>query len=329
MANNLAEKAKTLIFNVKNHWKTPAEGNYIPYKETAPYSFGGIGVYFVVDIVNKMILATGNVLIGNTIGIEPRTLYILYVIGILSSIPLTGLRANIIDNTRGREGKYRPYIIRMGIPCVILAVAFVWMPYGKMSTFWDCVTVLGFNIAFQFFFNFFRESYENLIHVLSPNSQERTNVLGFKSVVYSLAPTIINAIMPIIARKFFGGDMANINLYRYAYPPLLIIGIILTVVVYVNTKEKIIQAKTHVVQVKFMDALRAVAKNKYFWILAFASWIGFLEGAQGQILYWLYQYGKTATPGQYSLITLLVGNAALWGMMFAPKAIKKFGKKMF
>ncbi|NMP37617.1 MAG: hypothetical protein GX051_05765 [Clostridiales bacterium] len=327
MANNLAEKAKTLIFNVKNHWKTPAEGNYIPYKETAAYSFGGIGVYFVVDIVNKMILATGNVLIGNTIGIEPRTLYILYVIGILSSIPLTGLRANIIDNTRGREGKYRPYIIRMGIPCVILAVAFVWMPYGKMSTFWDCVTVLGFNIAFQFFFNFFRESYENLIHVLSPNSQERTNVLGFKSVVYSLAPTIINAIMPIIARKFFGGDMANINLYRYAYPPLLIIGIILTVVVYVNTKEKIIQAKTHVVQVKFMDALRAVAKNKYFWIISLAGWIGFLEGSYATILYWLYQYQGACTSVEYMLITTIYGNGSLWGMLFAPLAIKKFGKK--
>lgn len=317
------------IKGVKTYWSAPAPGKYMPYKEILSYSGGGIGVYFVIDIVNKMLLSTSNVLIGNTIGIDSRHLYIMYIIAVISSFPLTALRASIIDNTRGKKGKYRPYLIKMGIPCTIMAIAFVWVPYENenLTYFTKCVIILLFNFGFQFFFGFFKESYENLILVLSPDSQERTNVLGIKSVIYSLAPSIINAITPIIAQKYFDNDMTNINLYRYVYPPLAVVGILLSVIVFVNTREKLILAKTHVVKVKFLDALKSVAKNKYFWIISLAGWLGFLETFYSNILFWLYQYQSACSGNQYGLIVTLYGNGSLWGMLFAPWAIKRFGKK--
>ena len=81
------------------------------------------------------------------------------------------------------------------------------------------------------------------------------------------------------------------------------------------------------VQVKFIDAIRAVAKNKYFWIISLAGWIGFLEASYGTILQWLYQYQHACTEGQFALIQTINGNAALWGMLMAPWAIRRFGKK--
>ncbi len=268
--NTVFENAK----KVKAYWKSPEAGKYMPYKEILSYSGGGIGVYFIIDIVNKMLLSTSNVLIGNTIGIDSRHLYLMYILAVISSFPLTALRANIIDNTRSKNGKYRPFLIKMGIPCAFLAIAFVWMPYEGLTYFAKCIVILLFNFGFQFFFSFFRESYENLIHVLSPDSQERTNVLGIKAVIYSLAPSIINAITPVLAQRYFNNDMTDINLYRYVYPPIAVIGILLSVVVFVNTREKLILAKTHVVKVNFFSALKAVAKNKYFWIIALAGWLG-------------------------------------------------------
>ncbi len=91
------------IKGIKTYWSYPAPGKYMPYKEILSYSGGGIGVYFVIDIVNKMLLSTSNVLIGNTIGIDSRHLYIMYIIAVISSFPLTALRASIIDNTRGKK----------------------------------------------------------------------------------------------------------------------------------------------------------------------------------------------------------------------------------
>ena len=55
------------------------------YKEIASLSVGGIGVRFIVYCVSNMIIAVGNTLIGNTIGIDPGALYVIYILSILSA----------------------------------------------------------------------------------------------------------------------------------------------------------------------------------------------------------------------------------------------------
>lgn len=336
----LSGKVKNLVDQVRYYWKKPAKGRYMSFKEIASYAFGGIGAYLIVCMSIPCILGATNVFLSGTIGIGLTDMYIMYVIAILSGIPLTGLRANIVDNTRNKAGKYRPYLLKMGIPCAIIFVAMVWFPYdklhlivgdgqvfGKSSEYIaKCAIILAFNIALQFFYNFFYDAYENLIHVLSPNSQERADVASIKSVIYSFGPTVYNLIIPLIA-ALLKTNQTDIKVYRIAFPIIGVIGTLLVFVVYANTQEKIIQAKTHVIQIKFTDALREVAKNKYFWIISLASWIGFLETAYSNILYWLCNYGGACSQGTYAIITTINGNAALWGMLLAPFCIRKWGKK--
>lgn len=117
-----------------------------------------------------MILSVGNTLIGNTIGIAPKPMYVIYLLSVLASFPLTALRANMIDNSKNKKGKYRPYIFTMAIPTVILAMGFTWMPYDRMTMLQKCITVLLYNIGFQFFYMLMFDSYNNLTNVLSPNT---------------------------------------------------------------------------------------------------------------------------------------------------------------
>ncbi len=326
---SLVATVKEGLSKVKTYWKTPPLGKYMNFKEIAALAGGGIGVKFIITCISAVLLSATNVFVGNTIGIEPMNMYFIYILAVIISFPLTMLRAYIIDNARNRKGKYRPYILTMGLPTVVLAIGYFWMPYEKMgSQMMKCAVVLLFNIGFQFFYNFLYDAYDNYIVVLSPNTQERANVSSIKSVTDSLAPSIANAIIPLLATSIIGTNNLNdIRLYRYIWPPILIIGFLLSVIVYVNTEEKIVQAKTHVVQIKFMDALRAVAKNKYFWIISLAGWLGFLESAYSSILNWLYSYQHACTSGEYSLIVTIYGNASLWGMLLAPLSIKKLGKK--
>lgn len=337
---NLVQKAKTGVSNFRLYWNTPMPHRYMPFKEIAAYSFGGIGAYFLITLGTQLAVSTTNMIVGGAIGVEAWHMYILYLISTLVNIPLTGIRANMVDNTRGKGGKYRPYLLSMGLPTAIISIAYVWFPYEKMDAIFTdqmfgydggyvvtCAMVLLFNLLLQFFFNFFNDAYTNLIHVLSPNTQERTDVLAVKSVVYSLAPSIVNIVLPLIAQFAANDNLYDIRVYRIAYPVFAIIGILLTIVVYANTKEKIVQARTHTIQISFMDALKAVAKNKYFWVISLAGWLGFLESAYGNILSWSYNYGHTATGWQFSLINTLTGNASLWGMLLAPFCIRKWGKK--
>lgn len=326
---NLVGIVRDGISKVKTYWKTPPLGKYMNFKEIVSLAGGGIGVKFIITCIASVLLSATNVFVGNTIGIEPMNMYFIYILAVVLSFPLTMLRAYIIDNARNRKGKYRPYILTMGMPTVILAIGYFWFPYEKLgSQLMKCAVVLLFNIGFQFFYNFLYDAYDNYIVVLSPNTQERADVSSIKSVTDSLAPTITNAVIPLLATGLIGTNNLNdIRIYRYIWPPVLILGFLLSVIVYVNTEEKIVQAKTHVVQIKFIDALRAVAKNKYFWVISLAGWLGFLEGSCLNILNWLYSYQHACTSGQYSLIVTIYGNASLWGMLLAPLSIKKIGKK--
>ena len=324
---DILKKGIDKLKEVKTYWHHPPEGNYMTFKEILAYSVGGFGAYAIFLIAQTLLLSTTNVIIGNTIGIQPMHIYIMYLVSVVANIPLTMLRANIVDNVKYKEGKYRPYLLRMGIPTVAISILFVFTPYGRVAYIWRCLLVFVYNFGLQFFYNFFYDAYENLIYVLSPNSQERTNVTAIKSIVYSLAPTLINVVTPLIASKVANDNIYDLRVYQWLYPIVSVVGVALVTLVYAKTKEKIIVPKTQPMKVKFRDALREVAKNKYFWIIALAGWLGFLETCTYIILQWLYNYAHLCTAEQYSLINLFKGTAYLWGMILAPCAIKRWGKK--
>ncbi len=324
----LIDKSKNLLGSLKKYWKTPPEGRFVPFKEIAAIATGGMGVKFIVYCVSNMIISIGNVLIGNTIGITPSAMYVIYIISILSGFPLTALRANMIDNTRSMKGKYLPYILKMGIPSVLLGIGFIWAPYESMSMTVKCATVLLFNIGFQFFYNFYNDAYESLINVISPNTIERTDIYAVRSVVENFSPSIAGIFLPIAARLITGNNtLYDLRVYRVLFPPMLIVGFAVSMLVYVNANERIVQPKSRIIQVRFADAFRAVARNKYFWIISLAGWIGFLEGSFAQILGWMYNYQNVCSAGQYSIITAIYGNASLWPNLFGPALIRKYGKK--
>lgn len=340
MSNTLVNNLKSKASDFRTYWNIPMPGRYMTFKEIASYAGGGIGAYLIIKMCSDLVVNSQNMIVGGAIGISPTHMYLLYIIATLANIPLTAVRATMIDNARSKAGKYRPYLISMGIPSALIAIGYVWFPYEALYDFFPmelfgydggyvakCAVVLIFNLLLQFFFNFFNDAYTNLIHVLSPNTQERTDVLAVKSVVYSLGPSIVNAVLPIVAKMAADNDLYDLKVYRLSYPVFAVIGVLLTVIVFGYTKEKIVQAKTRVVQVKFIDAFKAVAKNKYFWIISLAGWLGFLEGAYGNILNWSYTYGHTVDGEIYSIITLVTGNASMWGMILAPFCIRAFGKK--
>ncbi len=325
---NIAKTGSSFLTDFKQNWKTPPKGRYMTFKEIASLSFGGIGVRFISYSIGQMMLSVGNTLIGNTIGINPTALYAIYVLSLLSSFPLTAIRARMIDNTRSMKGKYRPYIITMGIPSVILGCLFMWIPYEQMSLAVKCAVVLAFNIGFQFFYNFYYDAYDSLINVLSPNSIERSDALSVRCVVENLSPSILNIVFPLLARLVTGENtLYDLRVYRIVFPPMLLLGFIISLLVYVNTEEKIVQAKSHYISIRFVDALKSVAKNKYFWIISLAGWIGFLEGSFNSIIQWMYNYQGACSAGQYAVITAIAGNASFWPNLIAPYFIRRYGKK--
>lgn len=323
--SNLKEKVSTTWNNVVLHWKTPALGKYVSYKEIIAYGVGGMGVQFVMFFCSLIALSATSFLVGNTIGIKPMHLQYMAVASTIIGFGITIGRSYIIDSARFKSGKFRPWLAITGIPTVIIAVVFVWLPYETMSYMQKVIAVfLCYNLL-QCFYPFFQQAYTDLANVISPNSHERTDIVSVSSIIYSMAPSLTGLFVPMLST--LTGGLNSITTYRIIHPIVAIVGLLLSYITYAGTRERIIVAESHVTQFKFSDAFRAVAKNKYFWITSLAGWLGFLEGAVDVIVGWTFIYAYPDRMGLYGVATTLIGNAALWAMLICPIAIRVLGKR--
>lgn len=318
-------KIKALFFNLKKYWNTPAEGKYVPFKEIAAYGVGGMGVHFATTLASAIALSASNFLVGSALGIDPIHLQTMNIIASIFGFGVTMLRSYLFDNSKSKNGKFRPWLKWMGLPTVLASILFVWMPYEKMSYSEKVITVELCFLLINCFSPFFTEAFNLLVQVMSPNTEERTDIMSVGQIVFSFAPTITNLVIPALAP--LTGGLNDIKTYRIIYPVFTLIGLGLTYFIYSGTKERIIYSKNETRSVRFTDAVRSAAKNKYFWITNVATWIGFLESAYLTILQWTFVYAMPEKQGWLGVANTVIGNGALWAMLIAPFLIKRFGKR--
>ena len=325
MKNNLISKGKAYIVDFFNHWNEPYQGRYIPNKEVAAYGFGGMGVYLATVVINAVGLSASNLLVGSCIGLKPTHLYYMLVVANIIGISFTVFRSYIMDNIKSPMGKFRPFLKWMGVPSVLAACIFVWMPYETMTYNQKAITVLVMYLVINMFSPFYTDSFLMLIQVMSPDSDERTDVMSISQIIYSFAPTVTNLVIPFLAG--LTGGLTDMRTYRIIYPLISIVGLFLAFPVYKYTNERIIKPKSKENEIRFFDAIRAIAKNKYFWITSIAGWIGFLEMSYYVVLQWTFVYAYPDKEKLLGVANTIIGNGALWAMIAAPFLIRKIGKR--
>ncbi len=317
---NLQAKIVELVNEIRTHWNVPAKRKYVPYKEMVAYSVGGIGVQFIASMIGLIALNAGSFLVGASIGIDVMGMQTISAISTVIGIITAPTRAMIFDNTRSRMGKFRPYLLYMGLPSALLYMLFVYMPYENMDSSEKFITVLVIYNLIQFCSPFYTTAYSSLVQVMSPNTKERAWVIEISSFVYSLAPTITGPVMPLI------GPLDNINTYRISAPIFCTIGFAMSMLCVFGTKEKVIVPKRYIPKVGFFEGMKKVCKNKYFWIIYGSQWLGFMSNGYGFLFQWIFYYGMN-NPAIYSLMTLIRGEASTPGMLLGAPLINKFGKK--
>ncbi|MBQ1995960.1 MAG: MFS transporter [Clostridia bacterium] len=326
MANKIIPKVKETIGLAKTYWTEPPKGYYVPYKEIANLSGAGFGVHWLTLLASTIGLSASNFLVGASIGLKPMDLQIMLTVANIIGIPLGIFRSWYYDNHNLKGGKFLPFIRKTAFPIFAIPMIFVWLPYENWDYITKAVVVEAMYLLLSIFLCFYNESYTYFQQIISPSAQERANVLSISQVIYSLAPTLSNLLIPLIASKTWG--LNNIWTYRVVYPIFSVIGFAISVFFFRRVKERLILPKKKQDPIRIIDAVREVAKNKYFWITQSAAWVVFLESGYGVILSWAFVYGNNGeNQGTLGLVNTLIGNASLWSMLLAPLAIKALGKR--
>ncbi len=331
MINDILVKGKAIIEEVRLYWNQPKPGEYVPYKEIVMLSVGWMAL--LMSIQWTIGFGVGNQFTGMTLGMNNNQLLVMGYVGQAIGYAMTPLNAWIIDNLRSKDGKYRVYI-KLAIPSMILTLISLWLPYEQVRDSghpWSQHIM----IAMLFFIGQLQGNVQswvntgvtNMVHVITPNTQERTKIMAITSIIYSLGYSINNIYYPLMVDVLAdNGEKYTTHYFRGAYTPVAFL-MIFVILAYTGTQERLIMPKSRITKMSFSGSMRAVAGNKIFWIKCADGWNNFLEGAKGDIWNWLVYRAHIMKSTTYGLLNTISYNANFWGMLFSPYFIRKFGKK--
>ena len=327
----IINKVKDAIQEVKLYWNQPRPGEYVPYKEVIMLSVGWMAL--CMSIQWTIGFGVGNQFTGMTLGMNNNQLLVMSYVCQAIGYVLTPLNAWIVDNLRSKDGKYRVYI-KLALPAMVLTLLSLWLPYEQVrdahQPFTQYIMIAMLFVMGQvqgYVQSWVTTGVTNMVHVMTPNTQERTKIMAITSIIYSLGYSINNIYYPLMVDVLCeNGNKYTMTYFRGAYTPVAFL-MIFVMLAYFGTKERLVLPKSRITKLSFASSMRAVAGNKIFWIKCADGWNNFLEGAKGDIWNWLVYRAHIMKSTTYGLLNTISYNANFWGMLFSPILIKKFGKK--
>lgn len=328
---DILNKIKEALEELKLYWNQPRPGEYVPYKEVIMLSVGWMAL--LMSVQWTIGFGVGNQFTGMTLGMNNNQLLIMGYVCQAIGYVTTPLNAWIVDNLRSKDGKYRVYI-KLAIPSMVLTLLSLWLPYEQVrdahQPFTQYIMIAMLFVMGQvqgYVQSWVQTGVTNMVHVMTPNTQERTKIMAITSIIYSLGYSINNIYFPLMVDVLSdNGDKYNMTYFRGSYTPVALL-MPLVLLAYFGTKERLVLPKSRITKMSFTSSLRAVAGNKIFWIKCADGWNNFLEGAKGNIWDWLVYRAHIMKSTTYGVLNTISYNANFWGMLFSPWFIKKFGKK--
>lgn len=318
--------AKGFVNEVKSYWKVPAKGDYVAYKEYVMLSVGWLGMRLAT--VFGISFNVNDPFTAMTLHMTHKDLLLFGYICTAIGYALAPLNAYIIDNLRSRVGKYKVYV-KLGIPAGVLSLFALFYPYEKMSYMPMVISLFLIGQIQGYVQQWYNTGVSNLVYVISPNSQERVRIMMVSSLVHNFAPSLTGLLIPVLSDVIADGDLYNIATYRAIYPVFIVIGVFMSMTAYFGVQERIIQPRSQVTNVGLIDALRAVSRNKLFWIKCTDSWNNFMEDCKNVLMQWLFYYGKVGSMTLYGIMDTVSYNSSMWAMLFSPWLIDRLGKRGF
>lgn len=243
----------------------------------------------------------------------------------------------IIDRTRTRQGKARPWILTAGILMSATGIMLYAVPdvSYEMQIAW---IIVSYNLFFAFAFTIYNMSHTLMVPLSTRNGKQRDGLAMLTSTGTTMLPGLLTTIiLPLMIQAFGVGENAR-GTWLHMMGLISLVAIPAVLVEYYFTKERITEdhAKTEDANagssVPFMDQVKACVTDKY-WLLIMGFWVSYnLTNflSTGTILYFCnWVLGNSVDSGTgYQLMVNAIGQASLGlGIFILWPLVRKFGKR--
>ncbi len=178
----------------------------------------------------------------------------------------------IIDKTRTRQGKARPWILISGVLMVITGSLLYAVPRAsyKVQLVW---IIISYNLFFALAFTIYNMSHTLMVPLSTRNTKQRDTLAIVTSAGASMLPGMLSAVfMPFIIRALGVGTAAQSKWFLFM-SLLSILALPATILEYYFTKERVtedamaIEKEGEENQISFSQQIKACLKDPYWMII--------------------------------------------------------------
>ncbi len=298
---------------------------YVGVKETVIYGLANAGQCFGYNIIAGSYLS---LFFTKVFGVPPTAVAAMMLfLGLWDTVndPLMG---SIIDKTRTRYGKLRPYLLIVPIPLGLATI----MLFAGPTLLGDNTTTVA-KIIYMFITYFIWELFYTLGDVpfwalsaaISPSPSDRTRVISsarfVSGIIGGLSTTILTVLMDLSNNGVIPLSLAQVFLIMAIISGTA--GMALFSLSGICTKERVVQT---VKEPSILDGFKALIKNKPLLLIVIGNVLGALGGIGG--FFQAYYYSEVVQMNSLTIIVYLPGTIlGFLTYLLIPKIKQKFDNR--
>ena len=242
------------------------ETKYLSRKEKLSFTvaaFGRSGIYTIMTMFYMVFLVDVVFQGMKNAGVTASTIILAGRIFDAANDPIMGM---IVDRTRTKWGKMRPYLLFSPIPIAITTILLFWAP-GFASSGAKIAYAAVTYILWGVMFTIQDVPFWGLSAVITPNEQERTSFLSTARLGSTFGGILPSLLIPVLRNSTLGLK----NGYLVGAVIFALLGAALSSLAFFNTKERVEQSEK---TPSLKESIQMVAKNKLLLIVIMAAVLG-------------------------------------------------------
>ena len=297
--------------------------NFKKLSERLAYGFGDFGCNIIYTAMSAFLLFYYTDYAGVSAFAVGTIMMVSRLFDVLSDI----IMGVIVDRTKSKYGKARPWILRMCIPFAISGVLLFSVPTSWAETPKLIYVFITYNLVSTVVYTAINVPYSALNALMTQNPYERSVLSIFRNLLATAGTLTINIFtLPLV--EFFGNNALAWTKTFFIFGIIAIIAFLYT---FWGTSERVKSVaqlqSTENNDVPVLVGIKALFKNKYWIMMTGMLALFFLMYAinGGSTVY----YAKDIL-GDKNLVGTINGIfniVQICGMFFIAMMIKKFGKR--
>ena len=301
----------------------PSDKDSMQSKEVVSYSVAGLGQNIICQLVTTFFMYYLTTACGiNDDGI--MYLAYMFLFARLFDAFNDPIMGTIVDRTKSRWGKMRPYLLFSPIPIAIFTVLLFTTLPGEVSQTaklaYSTIIYLLWGIAYTSV----DVPYWGLASSMTSDTNKRNTMLTVARLFCTIGSGLVSVVIPIIT----GGLGTDAGVLKTAYLIIAIVSVLIAVppffLGFKNTKERFFEANKEKESLK--DNIKLLFKNKPILLMIAIGVVGSLRTIYmtTALYYASVNLGNTSLA---SAMFMLVVPGGLVATLLTPYLSKKFGKR--